>query len=542
VLALSIAWRQAEDWRTGEGWAIVVVAALTLAGLAVRLASFGDSLFGDELSAYYVVTAHSLGEVLHLLSNHSTELNPPLYFVLAWFSEKLFGDSAEALKLVSLLAGTATIPLTYALGRRIVGVRTAVVGCALVALCPFLIFYSTEARPYALMVVLVLLSTLALLRATRSGGVGWWTVYAVLACAAAYTHFTAVFALAGQLLWALVTQPRAWRAALIASIAAAIAYLPWLPILIRTSKSPGTKLYAFLEPFSLTSIRIDLGRWAIGHPYVSLSVIPGLIAAALALAAIAVTLVGLAISTRSRRGPWPRPSRDLVLVIVLAGATPLGDALYSTLRESVWFARNLTASWPAFALLTATLVTRARPGLRAAATGLLLAAFTVGAISMIPQSHHRPDYQAAIAYIDGLDRHGGPIADLVAPTPGPPSETDAALALSSSTRAHPVFRIGAPPLDEVLASAPYAPLYPQPGEVVARDAATAAGHGLLFIIAPTPASIADLEATRRRHIRSTKSTLAIFRSFLGALPARFHPMTARTFTGFVPVTVYVYRG
>jgi uncharacterized membrane protein len=66
-----------------------------------------------------------------------------------------------------------------------VGARAAVVGCALVALFPFLIFYSTEARPYALLVLLILLSTLALLRAVRAGGLGWWAAYAVFACAAA---------------------------------------------------------------------------------------------------------------------------------------------------------------------------------------------------------------------------------------------------------------------------------------------------------------------------------------------------------------------
>jgi hypothetical protein len=541
---LKIARWQIHDLRPSEGWLVAVVAALTLVGLALRLPAFGDSLFGDELSAYYIVAGHSLGQVMHLLNNHSTELNPPLFFVLAWFSEKIFGNSAESLKLVSLLAGTATIPLTYALGRVTVGARAAVVGCALVALSPFLIFYSTEARPYALLVLLILLSTLALLRAVRAGGLGWWAAYAVFACAAAYTHFTSVFALAVQLIWVQVTQPAARRPALLASGVAAIGYLPWLPTLIKTSQSPGTKLYASLEPFSLHAIRIDLGRWSIGHPYVPLRVIPGLVAATLALVAIALALVGLALRTRNSPdgGRLPRPSRGVMLVFVLACAAPAGDAAYSTLRDSVWFARNLISSWSAFGLLAGTLVTRTKPGWRLAATGLLIAGATVGGFSMVPQSTHRPDYQAAITYIDTVDRSGGPIADVVAPSPGPPSETDAALALAGASWAHPVFRIGVAPLAEVQAAPPYAPLPPQPGEVVARDVAAAAGNGHLFIVAPTSVSIADLEFTRRRHIHSTASALGIFASFLGALPARFHPLKARTFAGFVPVTVYVYRG
>ena len=148
-----------------------------------------------------------------------------------------------------------------------------------------------------------------------------------------------------------------------------------------------------------------------------------------------------------------------------------------------------------------------------------------------------------ISYIDRvLDPHGGPIADFVAPTPGPPSATDAALAGRGSARVHPVFRIGLPPLREVLAAAPYSPLSPLPGPVVARAAGAAAGDGLLFILVPSSVSIAHVETTRRRHVRGGASTLGFLDSFLGALPARFHPVGDRTFAGFVPVTVFVYRG
>ncbi len=50
---------------------------------------------------------------------------------------------------------------------RTVGRRAALVAAALTALSPFLIFYSAEARGYELMIALVLVSTLALLRAVE---------------------------------------------------------------------------------------------------------------------------------------------------------------------------------------------------------------------------------------------------------------------------------------------------------------------------------------------------------------------------------------
>src|SRR5947209_2753469 len=318
----------------------LLVGVITMAGLLLRLPSSGDSLFGDEVGAYWIVTGHNIGQVIQLMSGHapSPELNPPLWFVFVWASEKVFGASPQSLKLVSLLAGTATIPLTYLLGRVTVGKRAGLVACALVALSPFLIFYSTEARPYALLVLLCLLSTLALLRALKTSESRWWALYAVCACGVAYTHFTGVFLLLGQFIWASVAHPKARRALVLASAAAAVAFLPWVPSLINTANSPGTKLYGLLEPFSLHSMRIDLGHWAIGHPYLNLATVPGHLAALLICGGVGLATLGAVLASRTvRHGGHPvRAPRELVLVVTLAVAAPLGAALYSELREGVW--------------------------------------------------------------------------------------------------------------------------------------------------------------------------------------------------------------
>ncbi|HEX8976388.1 MAG TPA: glycosyltransferase family 39 protein, partial [Solirubrobacteraceae bacterium] len=266
--------------------AAVIVVALTLLGLGLRLSMLGDSLFGDELSTYYIVAGHSFGQVMHLLNNHSVELNPPLFFILTWVSQSIFGLSTESLRLVSLLAGTATIPLTFLLGRKI-GPRTGLVAAALAALCPFMIYYSTEARAYALMAFLVLAAALALLRALRSPGWGWWVLYALGTCAAAYTHYISVFALIALALWALTTQPVARLRILTALAGAALLYIPELPVLRATSRSSGTGIMGFLDPLSVHSVRVDLSHWAIGHPYVSLTQVPG---------TVALVLIGIALA------------------------------------------------------------------------------------------------------------------------------------------------------------------------------------------------------------------------------------------------------
>src|SRR5438874_2417330 len=75
-------------------------------------------------------------------------------------------------------------------------------GAALVAIAPFAIFYSTEARAYGTLAFLVAFSTYALLRALESSERRWWVAYGVASCAALYAHYTAIFPLAAQVAWA----------------------------------------------------------------------------------------------------------------------------------------------------------------------------------------------------------------------------------------------------------------------------------------------------------------------------------------------------
>ncbi len=79
----------------------------------------------------------------------------------------------------SALAGVLTVPVAFAAARRLFSPRAGVILAALVACNPLLIWYSQEARSYALLVLLTSLSLLAFLRAReepspRPWPPGWW--------------------------------------------------------------------------------------------------------------------------------------------------------------------------------------------------------------------------------------------------------------------------------------------------------------------------------------------------------------------------------
>ena len=117
-------------------------------GAYLRCAQAGESLWLDELHTSWVVADG--GE---LIPDRAWAGNQsPLYFYLVWSVTQLLGHSPWTLRLPSLLAGIALIAVTYRLVLR----WSDSVGCSLfaaliVAINRDCVFYSQEARPYALL-------------------------------------------------------------------------------------------------------------------------------------------------------------------------------------------------------------------------------------------------------------------------------------------------------------------------------------------------------------------------------------------------------
>jgi Dolichyl-phosphate-mannose-protein mannosyltransferase len=520
----------------------VVVGMITVGGLLLRLPSFNDSLFGDEISTYYLVVGNNLGRVLALLHSDQ-ETTPPLYFVLAWATKGILSSPAQSIRLISLVTGTAAIPLTFLLGLRTVGRRAALVGAACVALSPYMIFYSTEARTYMLVLFLALLSTLALLRSLDTGRLGWWVAYAACSCAAVYSHYSVVFLLVVQLGWALWTQPQARRALVLANVAAGIAYLPWLGVLRQDLNAPnliGVLSYP-LDPQSIG--RILEGFW-IGHPLVQVNLLPGELAVALATAGLAIGVLGVALRVkRNNRWQWRLPPRT-VLIVLVAFAPAALVALYSWTRVDIMAGQFYIASWPGLSLAIGTLVASPPKPLRVAAVALTLAAYGVGAAMMLGSTAQRPNIDAAAAYIDRIGSNGDPIVSQPF-SANPLTELDVALADAGHSQYHPVLRLGVPPLAEQLPH--LAGPHPQPvffglpvtpPQDVATQAVDLARHGTIFLVS---SANAFLFANSKSSISHSNVQL---NEFLEALPSRFHVvqhMTFPSYPGAVPQSLYVIR-
>src|SRR5215208_3044763 len=131
---------------------VQLLAGITAAAAALRFATLDvQSFWFDEATTVHLVRM-DLGGMLGAIPD--SESTPPVYYVLAWLWTNVFGVGEVGLRSLSALVGTATVPVVYALGRRVASERAALIAAALAATNPLLVWYSQEARAYALLVLL----------------------------------------------------------------------------------------------------------------------------------------------------------------------------------------------------------------------------------------------------------------------------------------------------------------------------------------------------------------------------------------------------
>jgi hypothetical protein len=205
-------------------WHVRAVVGITLVAALLRFATLDrQSLWSDEAMTWALVHKDFV-DMLRTIPH--TESTPPLYYVLVWLWAKVFGYGEVGLRSLSAVAGTATVPVTYYAGNVLLGRRVGVAAAAVVSVSPILVWYSQEARAYALVVLLCAVSFAALTRALATPAPRSLAVWAAASVLAMATHYFAFFVVAVEVVWLLLAQRSVavrWAIATVAAGTAAIA-------------------------------------------------------------------------------------------------------------------------------------------------------------------------------------------------------------------------------------------------------------------------------------------------------------------------------
>lgn len=367
-----------------ERHALALIVAL---GALIRFATLGvQDLWFDEAVTRDLIR-QGPGDLL--ASVQGGESNPALYYLVAGAWERVFGSSEIAIRSVSALAGTFTIPVLYEAARTLCSRRAGLIAAALTATSPLLVWYSQEARNYELLVLMSALSFLLFVKALDDPGHRWLWGWAVVSALAVGTHYFAIFLIGAEAVWLLLRRPGSRIETALpmgAIVAVGLALLP----LAASQRGRGS----WIDEYSLSGRLGQVPQHFLAGLEVPWPALPGL---AIAIALVAAGYAALRAEPPARRA------------LAIAGSVALGGfavLLLAALAGSDYIlTRNLLELWPPFAVALAVAFASANARRVGFAATAALCAIGLGLAVWIPATPdaQRPDYSELAAALGPAD-------------------------------------------------------------------------------------------------------------------------------------------
>jgi 4-amino-4-deoxy-L-arabinose transferase-like glycosyltransferase len=173
-------------------WPLLTAIGICLVATALRIPPLGESLWLDELHTAWC----ALGPLDEVARRAAIGNQGPLFYWLEWLQVVILGESEVALRLPSLVAGTLLPLLLFRLARRWKADTAGVVAAGLIAVDPLSIFYSTEARPYAIVQLLAVVFMAVTAQVAEKPSVKLRIAWILLAAALFHLHYTSALVVA----------------------------------------------------------------------------------------------------------------------------------------------------------------------------------------------------------------------------------------------------------------------------------------------------------------------------------------------------------
>lgn len=192
---------------------------MIFAGLVLRLISLNQSLWLDEATTA-LVAKMPLSDIFSKFM--PADFHPPFYYIFmkGWVS--VFGNSEISLRVPSVIFGMVTVYFVFLIAKKLFDKKTALIASALSATSGLLIYYSQEARMYAMAAMLV--SILFYLFLEKK-----WLPFSVCLVLLATTDYTGLLVLPVFLIFG----GRDIKKVILSFIPTALVFGFWLPVFLK---------------------------------------------------------------------------------------------------------------------------------------------------------------------------------------------------------------------------------------------------------------------------------------------------------------------
>ncbi len=325
---------------------------------------------------------------IEIIERTARDVHPPLYYLATHFWQLLFGTSELAARSFSAACGLVTIVVAYLLMRRLFTEGAARLAALLVALGPFAVRYSDEARMYGMAAMLVVTASYLIVRiaTAKTASYKTWLLYALVVAAGLYTHYYTLFIIPAHIVYLawvrggilpVLTDKKWW----VGHILAALAFVPWLPSAFAQMTRVGAGFW--IPPVNAETVPNTFMQFLAFIPSWAYS---GWIAGVLlTLFAIALARTFIDGSKKTRAG-----------LVLLTGwlVLPLAIVILVSIVRPVYYDRYFIYCAVAMYLLFAAIITQCswlkkRALLQTGIVVVILATFTYGVFSVGAQATHR---------------------------------------------------------------------------------------------------------------------------------------------------------
>jgi uncharacterized membrane protein len=339
---------------------VALLSVVLLAALGLRLFHLPERvLWFDEANSLLIARASPAG----IIDAVRDDTHSPFYYLVLHYWQFIAGGEAGA-RLLSALAGVATVAVAYSIGSALAGRGAGLLAGSFLAMCPLHVWYSQEIRMYALQTLLVALSFLFMVWALRQQRITLWAGYSVITALSLYAQYASFYAVIAQNVFVAIyywqdrQKVRHW---LVSQCAVALLFAPWLPAFVsQTRMAMGSSWLGPLEFSRVLAFFSLLSGAYLGDPHGR-------------IVSVAITIAALTVPSAILF--CRRESRQSAALLVLWFVVPVVLLVLQSLNQNRFLPRVLLCTTPPLALLLGCaasqpgkMVTRAVPVL----TGIAL--------------------------------------------------------------------------------------------------------------------------------------------------------------------------